>query len=143
MIQAWPQGYSFERDELLALVKTLDQYDAATRSNFLGLVAEEARGGRVALLSKVWPPQHRQFWLSMTGVQERLFIRCFEHIRYGEAPLKITDEGVKLLHLFAEFYPDEIADHIGPHAAKWTHLRPPPKEKPAKKPKKDASCSAG
>ncbi|AXQ70030.1 hypothetical protein HOU03_gp238 [Caulobacter phage CcrSC] len=137
---SWPETYSFTREEMLAFVKQHDAYSEAFRSAFLGLVAASSGDRAITILGLTREGQRddRFCYLGhITGADERLLIRCFENVRFGEAPPVLTEEGSNVLHFIAQFYPDEINDHIGPFSKAYAHLRAPPKPKADKKPKKD------
>lgn len=131
----WPEAYTFTREEMLALVKKLDGYSETFRSAFLACVVAASAERTINLFCREWPPERLTYLGRITGADERVLIRCFENIRYGDAPVVMTEEGHRLLHLIAEFYPEEIAEHIGPFSKHWAHLRPPPKPKKDKKDK--------
>ncbi|AXQ69481.1 hypothetical protein HOU02_gp244 [Caulobacter phage CcrBL9] len=139
-MMSWPETYSLTREEMLAFVKQHDAYSEAFRSAFLGILAASASDLRVNILglSRTGRRADGLCYLGhITGADERLLIRCFHGVRFGDTPPVLTEEGSNVLHFIAQFYPDEINDHIGPFSKVYAHLRAPPKPKAEKKPKKD------
>lgn len=122
-----------QREVIQAIARDLDILTPNFRSNFLSALAASGRGEAWIMLPWRRDTPRHYLW-PMSGEHDHLLYTCFENIRFGGAPLKLTPEGERILRLIDTFYFDEITYHIGPFSP-LAHLRPPAKPKKPKKAK--------